>query len=250
MSKVIKKGIKDCHARGVDSVVLGEVNGKLQRAFIAREGHTLSRLHPLAVGFHAHHCDITIEVVSGSLFNVNAAVGRGYLSSLPSTHARVRDYMELDTYEYHSPILNDGKGHFEKVSERPRPIDVEFVAVDASSDPLALAACIVHTIWIPTGQPCTWVVTEGEEDPEYHPFVYTNRDLRHETLEGMYRPMEDAEADTEIERVKALLAQARARREEVRLANAAARAARIAGDPLLCPIPLALLAEFRRSVYK
>ena len=223
MTKVIKKGIKDCHAKGVDSVVLGLTEeGRLRRAFIAHPGHDLGMGSTLSVGFHAHHCDVTLEVVHGAMLNINLAAGRSHLSY-------TSDYMELATYEYESPILNGGKGSFTRVSKM-KPHDIQTIPLSTMSEPLFLTANVVHTILIPffLAETCTWVVTEGEEDPEYYPFVYTNRDLRYDTMQGLYNPMDDAEADVLIAKVEDQLAKARA----MRLEMAAMRKTADEADPM------------------
>lgn len=196
MSKVIINGIKDCHARGLDSVVLGQENGKLRRAFIAHPHHDLWWENDLiSVGFHPHHCDITLEVVQGAIVNLNLEVGGNTAS----------DYQlgNLSTFLYHSPIMKGGQGSFELLSG-PQEYGIEEVKL-AEGDVYSLKANAVHTIYIPKGQPAIWIVSEGEEDPEYCPKVYSNRDLRGEKLEGMYRPMEASEVEEAVKRIQALL---------------------------------------------
>ncbi len=193
MPDKIINGIKNCHAIGVDSVVLGTENGKLVRAFIAHENHNLYLTNPFSVGFHPHHCDLTIKVVEGSIINV----------TLISEFALgAHSIEELATYRYESAIRNGDKGAFTQVMEK-RPFGTLARVVNASQS-LALPASAIHTILIYARETATWIIHEGDEDPNYVADVYSNADLTKASGEGLYLPMTDEEYQAAKARVLSL----------------------------------------------
>lgn len=171
-------GFLNCHARGVHSIVLGKKNGRLRRVFIAEKNHTLWRNTPtgdaLSVGFHPHHCNLKIKVLSGQIVNL----------SLTSGSAR-----SLATYRYQSAI-HGGTPEFLYVLPAA-PYGIEELSIVEGGE-LELPAEVFHTVWVAEGESAVWLIEEGEADPYYLPIALSDDDLNVFDWTGMYQPMSEA----------------------------------------------------------
>lgn len=189
-------GLRNCHAHGVHSIVLGEEHGRLRRVFVAEPDHSLwlntdKRLaRPLSVGFHGHHCDLRITVLCGEICNLTinrfGVAGR-----------------EMALYRYHSAI-HDGKPSFVRLLP-PVGYRTESQYMHPR-DQVSLPARKFHTIWAPRGCAAAWMVEEGQEDPEYVPLTLSDDDLESFDFADMYTPM-GADACEEMLRRYGLSAQ-------------------------------------------
>lgn len=170
------KSIVNCHAMGVDSVVLAGPN--MTRAFVAHKDHELWRNLPgeniMSVGYHAHHCNVRLVPIYGSVFNLS--VMRSELRVSPK--GRYREFM------YQSPIRGK-KGEFVSTGLR-----YEFSPwIHRMSKPVEMQAKEVHTIYVPRGEEAAWYVFEGDEDPIYTPLTWSNADLEKFDFAPLYQPM-------------------------------------------------------------
>lgn len=186
--QVLASSFGDCHARGVHSILL--LKDPCIRLFIAAPEHDLWRNSssdsnlPLSVGLHAHHCAITIEVVSGAIENVRQTGARRNPISTRT----------LSPYRYHSKPRGERPGF-------------EFMEVFGSAswalaadrylatDHFKLKASDYHTIGVARGESASWLVYEGHEDPRYQPITYSDADLTKFDFGGMYRPLEKDEIE-------------------------------------------------------
>lgn len=150
----------------------------MRRIFIATPKHTLWRNQPgeeFSVGFHAHHCDLKIECLHGSMRNVSPGVRAG------------RGFKE---WRWESPI----RGESGRFTATGREFDVHSLGMlMRAGDEVRLRAQDLHTIFCPKARYAAWLVSEGREDPNYQPRCLTNADLQNWSPEGMYLPMVDRE---------------------------------------------------------
>lgn len=170
------KSIVNCHAMGVDSVVLAGPN--MTRAFVAHKNHELWRNLPgdniMSVGYHAHHCDVRLEPIYGCVYNLSVARSEIRMSA----KGRYREFM------YRSPITG-GKGEFVSTGKR-----YEFSPwIHRLSKAVEMKACEVHTIYVPRGEEAAWYVFERDEDPLYTPLTWSNADLEKFNFAPLYQPM-------------------------------------------------------------
>src|ERR1700728_4215738 len=76
-----------CHTRNVHSILLLDSPGQTIRLFIAVPGHELylndhDNTHIMSVGFHPHHCNVTLSVVLGEVGNWNVYTHNGEYNRL------------------------------------------------------------------------------------------------------------------------------------------------------------------------
>jgi hypothetical protein len=103
---ILQKSLINCHARGVDSILLDDTPGRRTRVFVARNTHELWKNIPfgidlnlkagsdfipdswneeadyaenkdsnkpqLSVAIHPHHCDIELRIIKGMIVNINS----------------------------------------------------------------------------------------------------------------------------------------------------------------------------------
>lgn len=197
----VTSGLAHCHARGLYSIVLQAA--PMVRLFYAAPDHALYRNQTgRVVGFHAHHCNLTLIPVFGQITNVF-----GQRQNLRPT---AKDYTErkvVDTraFWYQSVItggVRSGAG-FRAISPTihtirvwPRPMH----------DAMIMDAGALHTIDLVRGQDAAWVVFEGGEDPFYRPVTYAPLcvDLTRTSFDGMYQPMPEDEIRKVLARVTAM----------------------------------------------
>lgn len=176
--QIVKNSIAHCHAKGVHSICLLDEPGKRIRMFIASKGHTLCRnmpdRWPLSIGFHAHHCDIQLEVIRGSIVNRVLMFGRG-------------GHTQMGKYRYESSIWSKSAPTFHRLGlSDPFSVGTDFLRTGECADMLADE---FHTVAVP-GNGAAWLVYEGAEDPAYEPITISDDDLMSpRVFEGLYQPM-------------------------------------------------------------
>lgn len=191
-------GIKNCHTRGVDSIVLNQ--SPMVRCFITRPGHELwqnTLPHTFSVGFHPHRTVIEIEVIHGQIVNVEP----GFVHAPPKVllPGKVKDFSAIDSlldrsnfrkYQFDS-VLRGGQGGF-------RDLDVLFHIFHfnrklEAGKRLLLSARALHTIHVAKGEEAAWVVREGVVDRNFEPICWSNAPLLDWTADGLYVPMTQGE---------------------------------------------------------
>ncbi len=184
--KKLSHGVKNCHTRGVDSIVLRE-SPIMVRVFIANADHDLWKNHlpePFSVGLHPHHCDIEIECIAGAIANVEPR-----LSVMGDSFKR---------YVFESVLLGGGGGFRYDDFFDYFNVTLNFLQ---PKERRSLAAEEMHTIYVPKGEPAAWIVREGMENPGFRPICYSNHDLTKWTAPGLYVPMTDGEVLAAVERL-------------------------------------------------
>lgn len=171
---IASRSLVNCHAMGVDSLVLGV--DPILRIFVARENHTLWTNMPdqtYSVGFHNHHCDVTLVHLTGIWSNEMLAQSGGVEISLAP-------------YRYESIIA--GKSGAFSASGRERTWRVRAFSQPVNS-PIFMRAQELHTIWVPRHSVAAWMVIEGSEDLAYKSVCWSNDDLTRWEPVGLYQPM-------------------------------------------------------------
>ncbi len=193
-------GVKNCHCRGVDSIVLRE--SPMVRVFITRPDHALwqnTLPHIFSVGFHPHATNIEIEVIHGQISNVEP--GFVHKPDKPSLlmPGKIKDLAQIDSlldrsnfrrYRFDS-FLRGGLGGFQDmdvvfhVSHFNRKLE--------TGAKLSLHGRHLHTIHVEKGQEVAWVIREGAANPNFEPICWSNAPLTEWTADGLYIPMTTTE---------------------------------------------------------
>lgn len=180
--QVLQSSYMNCHVRGLHSVMLLNEPGKRVRLFVTDIEHQLWKNYPysgkrMSVGYHGHHCDITIEVVKGAVGNVELGLTPGSLV--------------LQEFMYRSKLLNKAP------SFEPTDQLYSFVAnnrILRPGDHHSMAATDYHSVAIEAGHIASWVVYEGKDDPNYVSNMFTNWDMKDFSFDGLYKPMDESQA--------------------------------------------------------
>lgn len=182
-------GLRNCHAKGVDSILLDAPNTKF-RVFIANTWHDLwknsaSQNEIMSVGFHNHHCDVELIHLNGTVYNI------GFTDIKSGDTYLVYDYKS----KINSKYLN---GNFILQSNKCNIIE-QITRIDKS---LFLDAFRFHTISVPFGTSASWLVIEGKENPDYKPITISNNpNLESETFEGYYEKINSEEFLKKLEEI-------------------------------------------------
>jgi len=172
---IASKSLKNCHVRGVDSVLFDDTSGARVRAFVANKDHDLWMNYgdngPMSVAIHPHHCRVTLKRVFGNVHNV-------------FKDHRFDDEM-LKEYKYVSPILK-GTGSF-KETGMIKYCKRYIVPIENEAD---LPSWRMHSVYVPGNEEAAWFVYEGVEDTEYEPYCWSNADLTKFDFSGLYQPMD------------------------------------------------------------
>jgi len=171
-----ERTLLDCHVQGVHSVVLYDTPGARLRLFYATKNHGLYFHFPdfkdLPVGFHAHHCDVSLYVLNGILSNFTVSF------ELPATGP----CFNFNRYKYTSSITNQ-KGSMEYVSKALTTIPKQQQLNSGMT--VYMNAKTIHTVRVESNF-CIWAVMEGAEDSNYDNFLLTTRTLDENSTKGLY----------------------------------------------------------------
>jgi hypothetical protein len=177
--KIVANSVHNCHAHGVDSIVLVDAPEQRIRLFSATKSHTLwknSGEHTYSVAYHPHHCDVTLIGVTGELYNI-------------VIEQSDKGNILLSKFEYKSQFNGKGGFKFDTKERFKQPSMSNIWAGKFRS----MKAEDIHTIYIPKGKEASWIVVEGNENPEYESVCYSNDDLECFSFKGMYTNMNEYE---------------------------------------------------------
>lgn len=185
--------LKDCHVRGLDSIMLHDEPQNRIRMFFAHRDHELHYNDPTkpdmlmpeqTLALHAHHCDVRLVPLFGPVLN--------YVVDLH--HADDGLFREC----FYSSAINDGAGGLELTGKRFAVDAVARSYLDKTPGGLPLVACEVHGIFVPEGVSAAWLVIEGQEDGDYDKLCYTQNPVF--DSDGMYEPMTATDAREVLQR--------------------------------------------------
>lgn len=190
--QILSRSLMHCHAHCVHSIMLLECPGKTIRLFVAEPGHLLGGNNPIdfrerqSVGFHAHHCELTLVPTTSSVWNwtVEKDAPTGWESFV------------CDEFQYQSAITH-GKIGFEKIGSRQLATK-EFRKMHAG-EAVYMDAEQIHTVYVPSLTWGAWFALEGRENPAHDNHCWSMSALDKEDFSGFYKPM----AETELERLLA-----------------------------------------------
>lgn len=169
--EILQKSIRNCHAIGVDSIMLLEAPGKTIRLYVCNPHHELWKDD--AIAYHPHHCNLTLLCVHGSFINDVAQ-----FQDHPNGGYR--------KYLYKSKIKDNESGFdfqgfatLEMCVSRRYQED-QFVEMHASE---------IHTVQVARDKSAAWLVFEGREDINYKPFCWSSGDPNTKLSLELYQPM-------------------------------------------------------------
>lgn len=179
---IAAKSLKNCHAPGIDSIVLGEGDkGELVRVFWARKGHSLGVRHPtsnqLQIAFHNHHCGIGYNILQGCMINCRIARD-GHQGGLLKKWGFESKIIAPESSGF---VPQDGCVYTRFQSEILTPDDgCRFTSMDADTH---------HTVFVPTEE-AIWLLHESPSKygRDAQKVVYSNSDLSKFSFDGLYQP--------------------------------------------------------------
>jgi hypothetical protein len=165
LKEIVEKSLLNCHVMGLHSIMLLDCPEKRIRLYVADVDHELygnNDLTSMTLGFHSHHCNLTLECVKGKFMNL-------VIEPTVKTDSDL-----INSYFYESAITNGnmnftlvGVRNFETVSNK----------IYHPGESVMMAAREIHTVTCPKGVVCAWLVYEGLEDENYVPLTYSNSDM-------------------------------------------------------------------------
>lgn len=188
--EIVSKSLLNCHCKGVHSIMLSECPEKTIRLYIAVVGNELYKNLPdnvkdgyeMSVGFHSHHCNITIHCIKGQLLNwLVAPCESGF---------------ELTKYKYHSKI-KEGELSFENLGYEVLNTISEIRMVAGKS--MHMKASDIHSVACLSNEVSAWFVYEGKEAKEYNSFCWSNADMKNQNFEGLYQKPTESEIKNLLE---------------------------------------------------
>jgi hypothetical protein len=175
-----RKSFKNCHVKGLYSIMLLESPERTIRLYYADKDHELYKNSPdsesgLSLGFHNHHCNITLDVKIGTIKNWTAKVFD------PETDKRIP--MSLQKFRFKS-YINNGVGGFEALGES-KLVTKSFQQISDGYSKF-LSADDLHTVYVAEKASASWFVYEGRENRDHDPICHSNTDLLSHNTEGLY----------------------------------------------------------------
>lgn len=184
LHEILSKSRLHCHARNVHSIMLLEAPGKTIRLFVAEPSHPLAQNYPerfsagMSVGFHAHHCDLTIVALRGKILNWTVVPGNEF---------------EVTEFAYRSELRGERPGFERRGTVGLRTVDQRHLTF---GDSVFMHAAQLHTVAAVPGHWAAWLVFDGRDDANYSPACYSTSELERETLDDLYKPVSEDQLDT------------------------------------------------------
>lgn len=173
---ILKKSLKNCHVRGLHSIMLIDSPGQTVRLYIAGRDHEMAGDN---LALHPHHCNLTLEVVRGKINNIIYRTGRG-------------DGYTRGKWLYQSQITT-GKMGFTLIDAADRSLCLDSSKHLRHGDVIGMNASTIHTVKVDEGQVAAWFVYEGMEDTNYEPYCWANKDLSKFDTTGLYQKFQSME---------------------------------------------------------
>jgi hypothetical protein len=178
INEILSKSFMNCHVIGLHSIMLLESAGKTIRLYITTPDHELwknefvdlNTMHPIPMplGFHPHHCNLTLHGAYGNFSNWIIREGNkpSYLKSYECSQIQLRKY------SYKSKIsAGEIAFDFKGFSDMWWANDIRKIS---KGDTVTLLAKNIHTVTVNRGVVAAWFVYEGLEDETYESACYSN----------------------------------------------------------------------------
>lgn len=193
--QILERSLENCHARSLHSIMLLESPGSTIRLFFADGSHPMGNncpqlIHAQSIGFHAHHCELTLVPVLGHVFN--------WLVEVDPENTAFSAV--LGEYQYSSKILNGRPGFSKLGHRRLRTLSFQELKPEGTH----MAASEIHTVYVDANRLAAWLVFEGKSDPSYAPLCWSGSDLKKFSFEGLYQPMSELQIESILEHCKLL----------------------------------------------
>lgn len=181
--EIVSRSLLNCDCVGLHSIMLLESPEKTIRLYVATENHQTWRNclknGNLSVGFHPHHCDITLHCIKGKVLNWCVQTER--------VNSDIRLF--LPKYKYQSKITQ-GESSFELVDKQEQLFTSSYKWLKPNQS-VFMPANKIHTIGLIKRQIAAWLVYEGKEDKNYMPYLWTNLNPE-DGMDGLYlKPNEE-----------------------------------------------------------
>jgi hypothetical protein len=179
---IASKSIRNCHAKGLHSILFDDTPGARLRCFIAMSDHDMYNNrdgYPLSIAIHPHHCDVRLIPIFGEMCNMT-----------PVYRYQLEDCVYYK-YKYDSPITGK-QGKFTRVQQWSTKGCSLYLSNKLLSHPIAMKAKEEHTVYVPEGRSAAWYVQEGDEDATYCNYCWSNTDLTKFDFSPLYQPMDVA----------------------------------------------------------
>ncbi len=154
---------KNCHAKGVDSIILSIT--PMIRFFYAHKNHKLWKIGD--VGFHSHKTRLRIKRKHGLPRNHFFKFGTGKTV--------------LRSFDYKSAIVGSGEFKDNKIKYHGTIESFEFDDIILNDE--------YHTITVPKGESASWVVYELDQNCNYRNLTLSTKDLTKFSFKNMYIEM-------------------------------------------------------------
>jgi hypothetical protein len=200
MDRIVERSLLDCHCKGLHSIMLLESPEQTIRLYVAEPGNDLYKNSPyyykqgMSIGFHPHHCNLTLHVVKGELQN--------WTLIKPGPIVVGRSLTTINRYRYQSQITDGEQGFVLDEVDDQMVIGMQsFFKAGYSTTMLAKQ---IHTVATNPFELTAWLVYEGKEDPNYQPFTWSTSDLTQTTTEGLYRKPDSEQVKTLLRKAELL----------------------------------------------
>jgi hypothetical protein len=176
-AQIIERSRLNCHTTGLSSLMLLEAPGRTIRLFMADESHDLfenapGAKNPMSIGFHPHHCNITLHVAWGEICNWTVLPTYGDAE------------MNLPRFKLRSALINGGKAGFVRDGAcRLNTVDRRWLSHRTS---VSMDARELHTVEVLKGNSAAWFVFEGRENTDYESLCFSPRALDQATFDHLY----------------------------------------------------------------
>lgn len=180
--EILAKSFFNCHCIGLHSIMLLESPGKTIRLYIAAEGNhlhlNLEKNQPLA--FHPHHCDLTFEVIKGTLFN--------WIIKPEDSELALSDELlfGIKSKYYYKSHITTGTTEFMLCKGNDPVVTKSFTKLNVG-DTVFMDATDIHTVVTRKDELTAWLVYEGKEDKDYIPYCWSNNPLMNEVNVELYQ---------------------------------------------------------------
>ena len=166
---LVRLSRKNCHVKGLHSIVLSDNDGRLVRFYITSHEHTLFQnshdgLFDLSLGVHSHKYDLVLTAVKG----FDHASNLVYIEDPSGTDVKKYDYSVEQGAVY------IGVSSLCMVSHKK--IDIETMDSDT-----------LRTVHVPEGMVACWLVEDGIETGSRHAELFSNSEIKfvkHQTFKS------------------------------------------------------------------
>lgn len=173
--------LRNCHVRGLHSIVLHEGSQGMVRVYVATSDHHLYLNDPskdwkFSLAIHSHHCDLQFVGLYGEAMHDTYAL-------VPTPHG------DFAAMAYESQITGAAGASLKPIG--PRAFTRLLRSTPMTTKP-AVRAHELHSVSLRPGAIAAWMVLEGEEDGHYNPTCWTNNEDPFDP-DGLYVPMDSGD---------------------------------------------------------